>query len=163
MYGNILKDIRKEGTEICKDIIQAYSAEPKSVEVINRIVKVCPYGTASAYTHELGTKNNPNINLEKEIAKLAISVFATIFCKQLGVDTVVADIYSDIYNYLKDNDPNTKGLSYKVTNYAHKNYTNTYITPIKTYAFKSVYKWYSRTNYQGNIKNSTVYQTKEFS
>lgn len=162
--GNIIGD---EQTKVAEETIQLSNmlsdVEPKSVEVINRITNICPYGSASDYSYKLGTKKDANINLEKKISKIAVAAFGTILCIELGVSTIASKVYAGLYSFLKDSDPNIKGLSYKATNYAHKNYTNTYIKPIKMYGFKSVYKWYGGINYDGCTTTNTVYQTKEFS
>lgn len=158
--GNVIGD---EQTKVAEETIGLSDVEPKSVEVINRITNICPYGSASDYSYKLGTKKDANINLEKKISKIAVATFGTILCFELGVTTIVSKVYAGLYSFLKDSDPNIKGLSYKATNYAHKNYTNTYIKPIKMYGFKSVYKWYGGINYDGCTTTNTVYQTKEFS
>lgn len=53
------------------------------------------------------------------------------------------------------------GLSYKATNYAHNKYTNTYITPIKKYVYRSDYTWYPNKNYKGSTYKQTLYYMKE--
>lgn len=68
---------------------------------------------------------------------------------------------SVVINWIKDRYPSTKGLSYKATNYAHKNYTNTYISPIKKYAYRSDFTWYPNKNYKGNTYKETLYFIKQ--
>ena len=132
------------------------------VTVINRLTNVCPYGSSKDYTYKLGTGKNANINLKKKIEDIALKTFTPIICKLLGVPNVTTPL-KKVYENLRKNDPRTKGISYKVTNYAHKKYTNTYIKPIKMYGFKSLYTWYSKKDYKGKTYKNTLYQTKEFS
>lgn len=129
--------------------------------IFNRLTNVCPYGKAADYNYKLGSKNTSNLKLEREIKKTAFSVFTSIICSQLGIPSPVGSAMKKLYNFTVKNDPHSKYLSCKTTNYAHKNYHNTYIKPIKMYGFKCNYTWYTKKSYQGSSVKETLYQTKE--
>ena len=152
-------------TEIVEGDIQEDSAEggiaPMASNVINRLTKTCPYGKASDYTYKLGSKSNKSLNLQKKIESVSFSVFSTIICKALGISGLAGTAVHVFYDTMKKKDPHSKYMSYKVTNYAHKNYKNTYIKPVKLYGFKSNYTWYTKASYKGTAVKETLYQTKQ--
>lgn len=127
----------------------------------NRLTNICPYGKAADYNYKLGSGSNSNLKLEREIKKTAFSVFTSIICSQLGIPGAVGDAMEKLYDFTVEKDPHTKYLSCKNTNYAHKNYHNTYIKPIKMYGFKCNYTWYTKKSYKGSSVKETLYQTKE--
>lgn len=134
---------------------------PKSGEVMNWVVPDCPYDSKSSYTYLLGTKKDPDITLTAAISSLATSVVVAIICMELGVSAGLSTGVSYVVSWIKERNPSTRGLSYKATNYAHKNYTNTYITPIKKYAYRSDYTWYPNKNYAGSTYKQTLYHIKQ--
>lgn len=134
---------------------------PYSGEVMNWITSTCPYGTKSSYTYLLGTKKDADITLTNAISNLATSVVVAIICSKLGVSAVLSTGIGVVVAWIKDRNPSTRGLSYKATNYAHKNYTNTYITPISKYAYRSDFTWYTLKNYGGSTYKETMYYMKQ--
>lgn len=134
---------------------------PKSGEVMNWVTSACPYGSKSDYTHRLGTAKDPDITLTATISSLATSVVVAVICKELGVSLGLSSGLGYVVSWIKGRNPSTRGLSYKVTNYAHKNYTNTYIKPIKKYVFRSAYTWYPEKNYKGSTYKQTLYRMKQ--
>lgn len=158
-------DFGEVETEIVEDNIQEDSAEggiaPMASNVINRLTPTCPYGKASDYTYKLGSKSNKSLYLQNEIIKISFTVFIPIISKQLGVPKVLGNAVKNFYYTMRKKDPHSKYMSYKVTNYAHKNYKNTYIKPVKLYGFKSNYTWYTKASYKGTAVKETLYQTKQ--
>lgn len=152
--GNVIEVEQEEETLPNNNIARAPA-------VFNRITDVCPYGKAADYTYKLGSSNKASLSIQKEVAKTAFGTFVSIICKQLNVPKAVGKAFKKIYNYAVDKDPHSKYLSSKCTNYAHKNYHNTYIKPVKLYGFKSNYTWYTQKNYKGKTVKKTLYQTKE--
>lgn len=134
---------------------------PQSGEVMNWVVPNCPYDSKSSYTHLLGTKKDPDITLTVAISNLATGAVITIICLELGVSSGLSSGLGAVVSWIRDRNPSTRGLSYKATNYAHKNYTNTYITPIKKYAYRSDYTWYPNKNYDGDTYKQTLYHIKQ--
>lgn len=152
--GNVIEVEQEEEILPDKNIARAPA-------IFNRLTNVCPYGKAADYNYKLGSKNTSNLKLEREIKKTAFSVFTSIICSQLGIPSPVGSAMKKLYNFTVKNDPHSKYLSCKTTNYAHKNYHNTYIKPIKMYGFKCNYTWYTKKSYQGSSVKETLYQTKE--
>lgn len=135
--------------------------EIRGGEVTNWLTPTCPYGKKADYTYKLGTAKVADITLTAAIENLALSAFVSLICKKLGVSTVKSDALSSVFSYIKTRNPTTKGLSYIVTNYAHKDYHNTYIKPIGRYAYKSNYKWYPEKNYKGTAYSQTLFFMKQ--
>jgi len=150
--------------------------EAGGVSVINRLTKVCPYGKESDYTYKLGIAENKNINLEQAIKDMTFTVFLAALTGALGLSAkiggaplviVKGEGYADtplgcIYTFINYFDAETRGLSFKVTNYAHEKYKDRYIKPVNLYGFKSNYTWYTKPNFKGYTEKETLYQTKEF-
>lgn len=134
---------------------------PYSGEVTNWLTSTCPYGSKSNYTYLLGSKKDPDITLTTAISNLATTAVILILAKELAVSAALSTGLSVVVTWIKDRNPSTRGLSYKATNYAHKNYTNTYITPIKKYAYRSDFTWYPNKNYKGVSHKETMYYIKQ--
>ncbi len=134
---------------------------PMAGNVMNWLTTTCPYGKKADYTYKLGTGKNSDITLTDSIENLAISVVVIIICKYIGVSSKASTGIGTIVSWIRSRNPSTRGLSYKVTNYAHKNYHNKYITPIRKYAYRCDYKWYSEKNYGGAEYKKTYYNIKE--
>lgn len=146
-------------------IIEAELSDDKlsqrSGEVTNWLTSTCPYGSKSNYTYLLGSKKDSDITLTTAISNLATTAVILILAKELVVSAALSTGLSVVVTWIKDRNPTTSGLSYKATNYAHKNYTNTYITPIKKYAYRSDFTWYVKKNYQGDSHKETMYYIKQ--
>ena len=127
----------------------------------------CPYGTASDYTYSAGSEQKSNIALEKAIREytaLALAVLVLYYAGPAliaamgGATTSVAGAF-----FLKwiDNAtasaPDSKALSYKLTFYHHKNYTNGNVTPVMMYIRKNVITYYAKASYQGTSYSWTDY------
>lgn len=135
---------------------------PYSGEVTNWLTSTCPYGSKGNYTYLLGSRKDPDITLTTAISNLTTTAVMLILAKELAVSAALSNGLGVVINWIKDRYPSTKGLSYKATNYAHKNYTNTYIGPIKKYAYRSDFTWYPNKNYKGNnTYKETMYFIKQ--
>lgn len=132
-----------------------------SGEVTNWVTSTCPYGSKSSYTYRLGTKKDSDITLTTAISNLATTAVILIISAELGVSVALSTGLSIVVTWVKDRNPTTRGLSYKATNYAHKNYKNTYIKPIKKYAYRSDFTWYPNKNYKGTTYKETLYYIKQ--
>ena len=120
-----------------------------------------PYGSQSDYTYNVNSSQNSNVSLTKKISKYTVGALATVISVLLPGSGLATHIASAIYNYFVDNDPNTQGLSYKLITYNHKNYHNSYISPINKYVTMYKYTWYSKTSYHGSSKKVFQYRCKE--
>lgn len=132
-----------------------------SGEVTNWLTTSCPYGKKADYNYKLGTKKDANVTLTTAISNLTYSAFMFLICKQLGVAKALSSGLSSLFGTVRTLNPSTRGLSYKATNYAHKKYHNTYIKPIRKYAYKSNYTWYPEKKYKGKAYLKTYYQMKQ--
>lgn len=132
-----------------------------SGEVTNWLTTTCPYGKKANYTYKLGTAKDPDITFTTAVSNITFSAFMLAMSAALGINPALSTGLSYVFSYIRDRNPSTRGLSYKATNYAHKNYHNTYIKPIGKYAFRSDYKWYPEKKYKGTAYSKTYYRMKQ--
>ena len=132
-----------------------------SGEVTNWLTTNCPYGKKADYNYKLDTKKDADITLTAAISNLTYSAFMLIISRELGLIGILTGSLTTVFDYIRTRNPSTRGLSYKATNYAHKKYHNTYIKPIRKYAYRSDYKWYPEKKYKGTAYSKTYYYVKQ--
>lgn len=141
-----------------------------SPQVINQPFQQtsCPYGNASDYTYKAGSEQKANIALAKAVRDYTTLALATLVLYSAGPLLIAAmggagTAVSGAF-FLKwiddatDSAPDSKALSYKLTFYHHKNYTNGTVTPVMMYIRKNVITYYAKANYAG-----TSYQFIDYS
>lgn len=127
----------------------------------------CPYGKASDYSYEAGSEKDSNIALEKKIKQYTAVALAAIVIYEAGPLLVAAigggatavgtAVFAKMLDDLMDSSPESKALSYKLTFYYHKNYTNGNVTPAMMYVRKNVITYYTEAKYKGESFKATTY------
>lgn len=124
--------------------------------------KKCPYGTKADYSKYFGTTKNADIRFTKTLQDITMSLYITALTSACGGKTVAQLIASDTYTALRNYEPQSKGISYVMKKYYHKNHTGGgYIKAIKQYVYKCNYTWYPKANYKGKTKAVTLYHVKQ--
>ena len=126
--------------------------------------KKCPYGKASEYTKNGGSKKCADINLKHAIKDISMSAFITILCTALGAGAVASFCASAAYTFITSYRPGAKGLSYRVKKNYHKScgwLSGSYIRRINKEVTKYSYTWYTKYNYKGKTCKNTAYYIVE--
>ncbi|HYE09185.1 MAG TPA: hypothetical protein VEF53_03300 [Patescibacteria group bacterium] len=139
------------------------------VNVINQPFQQtqCPYGSASDYSYKAGSEQDSNIALEKAIRNYTVAALAIIVVYNAGPLLIAAiggggtavstGLFTKMLNDAVSSSPDSKALSYKLTFYYHKNYTNGNIPPILMYVRKNVITYYPEASYKGASSKYTSY------
>ena len=145
------------------------STDAPVVRVINQPFQQtqCPYGNASDYSYVAGSEQDSNIALEKTIRNYTVAALAIIVIYNAGPllvaaiggggSAVATGLFSKMLNDAVSSSPDSKALSYKLTFYYHKNYTNGNIPSIGMYVRKNVITYYPEAKYKGVSSKYTTY------